>query len=202
MQAKKEDYSFTIWYFITVAAYLVLSEFSFGKYFIWLKPLPVLFMLMHVHSVTEKHRSDLKFIQAGLLFGAIGDILLEIKGDDIYFLIGAGSFFIGHVCYIMGFSKGASRLMEIASVKGRNPLIWIYIIIIFGVSSYNIYDCWEQLNDSQKFAMPVYMIGLSLMTSAAIGMAAIRINGWQQTIGAIIFVGSFLFYISDSVLAQ
>lgn len=104
----------------------------------------------------------------------IGDVILEVKGAEIYFLLGAGTFFVGHVCYIIGFSKGASFLMNRSSLKGRNHLMWIYIVVIFGVSAYNVYDCWGQLDDIKKFAMPTYMFGLSIMTSTAIGMAAIR----------------------------
>ncbi len=74
----------------------------------------------------------------------------------------------------MGFSKIASNLMNAAVVKGINHLIWFYIVVIFGVSAYNVYDCWEQLDNIQKFAMPIYMVGLSLMTSAAISIAAIK----------------------------
>ena len=107
----------------------------------------------------------------------IGDILLEVKGADIYFLIGAASFFVGHLSYIIGFSKASSRLMQIASTKGRNPLIWIYIIIIFALSGYNVYDCWNQLDDIQKITMPIYMFALSSMTTMAISMGAIKVNG-------------------------
>jgi uncharacterized membrane protein YhhN len=88
--------------------------------------------------------------------------------------LGAGAFFLGHVSYIVGFSKGSSNIMNIAPVKGRNHLIWIYIVVIFAVSVYNVYDCWHQLDNIQKFAMPIYMTGLSLMTSTAIGMVAIK----------------------------
>jgi uncharacterized membrane protein YhhN len=77
----------------------------------------------------------------------IGDIILEVKGAHIYFLLGAGSFFVGHICYIIGFSKGASHLINRASLKGRNHLMWIYVVIIFGASAYNVYDCWDQLED-------------------------------------------------------
>lgn len=79
--SKKRDCLFNLWYVIVVVAYMVLGAFDdVRKYFIWLKPLPVLLLILQVHSFRSFDKV-VKFIEFGLLFGMIGDIFLEITGS-------------------------------------------------------------------------------------------------------------------------
>lgn len=56
----KRDYLFNIWYFVVVIAYIVIGAFpDVRKYFIWLKPLPVLLLILQIHKVRQTHRSVL-----------------------------------------------------------------------------------------------------------------------------------------------
>lgn len=57
-------------------AYIVLGDYDdVRKYFIWLKPLPVLLLTLQLHAFKDVNRSVL-FIELGLAFGMIGDIFL------------------------------------------------------------------------------------------------------------------------------
>ncbi|MBE5736229.1 MAG: hypothetical protein E7356_02580 [Clostridiales bacterium] len=62
----------------------------------------------------------LGLIVIGLVLGMIGDIILDLKvvypGNDKYFLnTGMGSFFLGHVCYIIAFTLWARPLAHVSS---------------------------------------------------------------------------------------
>lgn len=129
---QKKDHSFTAWYFLVVITYVVLEGFTdVRKYFIWLKPIPVLLLIMIMHTVKGLHTAT-DLIRYGFLFGMIGDISLEISGSRVYFLIGVGSFFIGHCFLITAFYKSSSLVKHQTNIKSALVWTFIYFLLIAG----------------------------------------------------------------------
>ena len=75
------------------------------------KPLPVLAMAIWVAQKRDAHPAARRYggwLGAGLLFGMLGDILLETPPNQ--FLGGLVAFLIGHVCYVVGMWRDDARL--------------------------------------------------------------------------------------------
>lgn len=141
----KQDCSFNVWYVITVIAYIILSNIDeVSKYFIWIKPLPVLLMILKLHSVREANKS-VRFIETGLFFGMIGDILLEISGPKTYFYIGVASFLLGHLSYIVAFLSAVKLLQTQTSTRSSIFFAMIYGILIVGAMMTNLHYIWKNV---------------------------------------------------------
>ena len=67
------------------------------------KPLPTWIMIIQLFPIRNTH-AYIKTIMAALFFGSIGDILLEISSLwDLLFELGALSFLVGHLLYVVSF---------------------------------------------------------------------------------------------------
>ncbi|MFJ1751386.1 lysoplasmalogenase [Kitasatospora sp. NPDC088134] len=115
-----------------------------------------------------------------LLFGAGGDILLEIGGTAA-FLAGMGSFAAGHVCYVTMFAKlGAladrRRLLPVAA---GYAVAWAVLIVLL----------WPDLDAGMRVPVAVYSL---LLASTAV--TAARTNLWAG-------LGGALFLFSDTLIA-
>lgn len=94
-------------YLALALTYIIGTAFgvAFTKY---VKCLPLLLLLTQMHAYRRMHIL-VAMSEIAITFGAIGDVLLEIDGT-IFFLIGAASFFIGHLFFISGFIATIMRL--------------------------------------------------------------------------------------------
>ncbi len=120
-------------------------------------------------------------LTVGLLFGSLGDIYLTNPGE-IFFMLGLGSFLIGHIFYIIYFIKNFKF-----NLKG----LLISSIILFasiGVSS------WILPNIQQDLKIPV-LVYIIVITTMAITTT------FYQHWNIFAIVGSVLFLISDSMIA-
>jgi uncharacterized membrane protein YhhN len=143
--SEKRDHSFTLWYFIAVIAYLLLDVApDVKKYFIWLKPIPVLLLVMTLQT-TGSSCKPVMLVKYGLFFGMIGDILLEISGSKLYFQIGVAAFLIGHIFYILAFLK-ATNLIE-TKVKFSSTIIItvLYFLGAAGATMTNLHYIWKEI---------------------------------------------------------
>jgi alkenylglycerophosphocholine/alkenylglycerophosphoethanolamine hydrolase len=88
---------------VTAAAYFGASLAGWSVAAVLLKPLPALCMAAMVLA-----RPGLmpRLVAAGLVFGAVGDVALELG----HFIPGLGAFLVGHLCYAAGFSADGARL--------------------------------------------------------------------------------------------
>ena len=141
----QRDYSFTVWYFIVTIAYIVLGAFEdISKYFIWLKPIPVLLLILKLHTVRHTHQV-VRLFEYGLFFGMVGDIFLEISGSKWYFNIGVAAFFIGHVCYISAYLKSVD-LNKFKACKRKSLILAIvYALILAGAMMTNLHYIWKNI---------------------------------------------------------
>ena len=141
-------------------------------------------------SIVSTNQSFAKLIVFGLCFGALGDILLNLRflfpanGQKI-FLMGVVAFLTGHIlylCTIVPLSQNLLLCMVVGTILAAALLTWIFKVLtikpvlkIFGV---------------------LYLCAIVLMTSVAIGNA-ITAPGAAACLHA---AGGVLFTISDIVL--
>ena len=93
-----------------------------------------------VSDATELAKWAIGLIAIGLLCGMVGDIILDLKviypnNDNYYLNTGMGSFFLGHVFYIVAFSllveANIENYVSLVSVHGCS----VPLLITFGVSA-------------------------------------------------------------------
>jgi len=128
-------------------------------------------------------------IVLGLFGGFLGDAFLLGK-KDIFKVLGACSFLIGHVFYIIAFISSINHF--------ENIPLWFYLFII----PYLLYGIillralWKYL-DNKKIPSIIYMSALFTMSFSAL----CRIwNGFDLAF-MLPFTGSIFFIASDSCLA-
>lgn len=199
----KQDCSFNVWYVITVVAYMVLTNIDqLAKYFIWLKPLPVLLMVLKIHSVREANRS-VRLIEAGLFFGMIGDILLEISGPKTYFYIGVGTFFVGHLSYIVAFISAVQFLQTQTSTRSSVFFAGVYAAIVACGVIANLYFIWDNIETMEKVGFSIYSACVGSMSISAFYFSLkARYDSNLKFASVAIFLGGLIFMISDITLSE
>lgn len=132
-----------------------------------------------------------KFVFLGLLFGALGDILLNLRfvfekiGQKI-FLAGIAAFLTGHILYLVALIP-LSKSLIISIICG---------IIIAAIILTIIFKSFEVKPAFKIFGI-VYIGAVVLMTSIAIGNC---ITGNFETYAVLYAIGAVLFTASDVVL--
>lgn len=152
----------------------------------------------------------------GLVFDFIGDILLLINGfaqkdssPTIYFALGALSFLIGHIFYVLSFLESATdstdnnfSLSRIMSLKLLYILVWL---ILVGFSIYSLSQVVTKIEPGSimVYVVPVYgtILLMLVMASLFYYFTSNHIDNllFQATVFAAI--GSLLFLTSDTLLA-
>lgn len=151
-----------------------------------LKPLPALFFAAWAFTARSEAAKRLGF---GLIFAAIGDVLLLFPGDK-WFTAGMVCFAIMHVDYIMAFA---------AVGKMKNGLLlrerWVTVPYVIAMLGFDI-TLWPFLGSLRT---PVLIYGLFL---AAMALAAINLIGRIPLRNALMVAsGGAIFMLSDTFLA-
>lgn len=130
------------------------------------KPAPALAMAAWV-ALHNGHR----WIVIGLIFSALGDLLLHL--GDAYFLAGMGAFFLAHLSYIRAF-------------RSKPGLPAFLFFALWGLVAYGL--AWDRLGD---FRAPVaaYIAVICLMMARA------------SASGSVALTGALLFGLSDTLIA-
>ncbi len=102
-------------YWVFAAVYMVgdwfavPGVFSFFTALTFVKAIPIWIMIYELWGPKNLYQGTEKIV-IGLVFGSLGDILLLINGfaqkgsaPTIFFAIGALSFLIGHIFYVLSF---------------------------------------------------------------------------------------------------
>lgn len=89
--------------------FAVSGVFSFFTALLFVKAIPIWIMIYELWEPKKLYQGTEK-ITIGLVFGSLGDILLLINGfaqkgpsPTIFFALGALSFLIGHIFYVLSF---------------------------------------------------------------------------------------------------
>lgn len=166
--------------FICVA---ILSRFMdwlrFDELAVVLKPVPVLILLVGVLQWGRPGRSR-SLVAAGLLFGAIGDVLLAWPTEQ--FLPGLVAFLVSHLLYIGAFVH-----------QDRSPATG-WLLLYGGVGAGMVGILGPRLG-SMMVPVVVYVVVIAGMAWRA-GALCGRVAG-----GAAAMFGASLFLLSDSILA-
>lgn len=162
------------------------------------KPLlmPILIMVLRT-SLTIELRQEPYFrkLFLALAFSFGGDtFLLFQERDQLFFILGLGSFLIAHIQYILAF-----RLFQPSSSERKNYWLKsfpvVLVLIGYGLALYT--SLFPQLDAVMKVAVAVYATAITIMALAAFGT--------KTQIGTLPFMltfgGALLFVISDSLIA-
>ncbi|GMQ26523.1 lysoplasmalogenase [Algoriphagus sp. oki45] len=185
-----------IWLYLFLGATLVdlafLIEGNQASRF-FSKPLIILGLIGYFFFITRPIASTLltKSVLGALIFSWIGDVLLLWPNLFVY---GLGSFFLAHVCYIIGFKlaqKQATRIDQVNFVRSFffNLPVYLAAAFIFYLINPNL------------GILKIPVIGYILVIVSMVATARDRYNKcipasfWQ------VFVGSILFLISDGIIA-
>ena len=119
----------------------------------------------------------------GLTFAMLGDILLEI-----YFIVGAGLFAIGHVFYFISYCQ-VIKFKWIDLIAG----VIIFVPAILLITLVPIFDFGGML---MQMVCVVYAIIISIM----VGKAITNLLKQRTVLNILLVVGSCLFFFSDLML--
>ena len=147
----------------------------------------ILFVLTGIFSyIYSKSDSIYLIIIIALIFGMVGDIILDIKYffpkyDNTIFLLGMISFLIGHIFYLVFLIN-----------KTNNILLSIFITLI--ISIVLLFIVYKKVSASKSILIlgGVYLtiIVLILVLSIVFGLTNINISNTIFMIGMILFVSS------------
>ena len=133
-------------------------------------------------ALLPEHKGRLTYLLVtGMAFHTAGDILLEFSDRDfLYFALGLGSFFIGHIFYLCVLChglklKGGKELLAFAS-----PLV----IAPFAAAAFG-------MEFPMSAALTVYAMALLFITASGVVWAIrSRSFAWRIAAGGIIFIFS------------
>jgi uncharacterized membrane protein YhhN len=167
-----------LFYWLLAISYLLLSQFYPYALQALHKAGPILFLAI-LTGLLCSGRLRL-WLAMALLFSATGDILLASTIENS-FIFGLLSFAVAHLCYAVGFWPWC-RWSNKALLKAL-PLVGILLVVLLLV-----------LPHTAELRLPVlvYMGIISLMAVLAI---------FSQVQTPYLFIGAFLFVISDSLIA-
>ncbi len=149
------------------------------------------YFLMHAKNI------DKKVVQLALfafVFSWFGDMLLMFgEIDFIYFMLGLVSFLIAQIVYIFLF-------LRTINISGKMPFLkkkpfWLIAYIAFGLIVYTI--LYNHLDAVLKIAVFVYMTALLSMSAMALN----RFGNGHPISFSLVFIGSLLFVLSDTMIA-
>ncbi|MEU2763601.1 MULTISPECIES: lysoplasmalogenase [unclassified Streptomyces] len=125
-----------------------------------------------------------RLLVAALLFGWGGDVFL-LADHDLAFLVGMGSFAVGHVCYLTLFGRGEGRdpggsrsPARMATGAGYAVVLVVFLVLI-----------WPDLPADLRIPLTGYSLLLTAMA-------------WRAGVfGTYAAVGGGLFLLSDALIA-
>ncbi|MGW4804935.1 lysoplasmalogenase [Kitasatospora sp. NPDC004272] len=164
----------------TVVSAAHLLAIAFGIHPLQYATKPLLMPLLAAWVWSLGKPGTPKLLVPALLFGAGGDILLEIGGTAA-FLAGMGSFAAGHVCYVTMFVKlGAlADRRRALLVAGCYAVVWAMLIVLL----------WPDLDAGMRIPVALYSL---LLASTAVTASQVNVRAG---------LGGALFLFSDTLIA-
>lgn len=155
--------------------------------------LALLFIYPKVTDLTANRKKYDNLILLGFFFSWLGDIALMFdKLNSNFFLAGLSSFLLAHICYIFAFYQ-SSKDSSSPTLLSKKPYLFVPLLVYGGGLFYFL------LPNLQEFTAPVfvYSVVISLMACFALN----RKNSVNPRSFNLIFYGSLLFVVSDSLIA-
>ncbi|WP_436736321.1 lysoplasmalogenase [Streptomyces sp. BBFR102] len=136
-------------------------------------------LLLSVLAAWAAVRGGPPLLIAAAVFGWGGDTLLRFE-DDTAFLLGMGSFAVGHVCYLFLFARYGSAPRRALPLGAAYAAALVLLVALL----------WPGLPAGLRLPVAAYSL---LLTAMAFG--ALRL-------GAATAVGGLLFLLSDALIAM
>lgn len=137
-----------------------------------------------------------KLMFLGLLFGALGDLLIHfITKHAIINVFGGAAFFVGHIFYIAAFFSVLSEINPEAKLFN----LWSVVVTVIYVAAYLAFAYLKKIKIG-VLTVPVIFYALMLVTML---MSAIKLSVSLNTPGAYLtlLLGAMLFVSSDTTLS-
>lgn len=175
-------------FLIVVTVYLIAMFFELHYVKLIFKPLIVGSLLLYFLIVTKNRFVKFKlWMLLAMIYCLAGDIFLMLDGrDELFFILGLTSFLVGHVFYILVFSRIVN-----------DKLISFHILKTLVVAALVAALLYLLIPRAEALWLPVTLYALAIGTMLVFAFHLTRIG----EIGWLIAAGAFLFVISDSVIA-
>ncbi len=149
------------------------------------------YFLMHAKNIDKK---VVKLALFAFVFSWLGDMLLMFgEIDFFYFMIGLVSFLVAQIFYIFLF-------LRTINISGKKPFLkkkpyFLIAYIAFGLIVYTV--LYTNLDSVLRIAVFVYMVALLSMSAMALN----RYGNGHPISFSLVFTGSLLFVLSDTMIA-
>jgi uncharacterized membrane protein YhhN len=149
------------------------------------------YFLMQAKNIDKK---VVRLAVFAFIFSWFGDMLLMFgEIDFIYFMIGLVSFLVAQIFYIFLF-------LRTINISGKMPFLkkkpyFLIAYIAFGLIVYTI--LYSHLDAVLRIAVFVYMVALLSMSVMALN----RFGNGHPISFSLVFIGSLLFVLSDTMIA-
>lgn len=185
-----------IWLYLFLIATLadiafIVEQYNHLRFFS--KPLILLGLIAYFYQISKPVSSTLlvKSMLAALIFSWIGDVVLLW---DHLFIYGIGAFFLAQVCYVIAFKvaqKAPDTLLNFNFIK-----TFIYNLPIYILGAFVYYLINHNLG-ALKIPVILYIIVIISMVITARD----RYGKCNNTSFWQVFIGAFLFFLSDGAIA-
>lgn len=129
------------------------------------------------------------FAVIALVAGLIGDLFLMITGKELYFVLGAASFLVGHIFYILAFCSRVDMFI--------NGAYWLWgLIPVYLVAGILFKKLLADHTGKLTFHVAIYTF--VIFTMSFVGIVAGSL--WNTKTLIFIALGSILFIVSDTIL--
>lgn len=182
--------------FLVIAAGTILSNYSYNDWSMYLfKPLIMIwiggYFIFHAKLIDQQ---IVKLALSAFLFSWMGDIFMMFtdKGE-VFFALGVLAFLVSQVFYIILFLKTIT-------LSGKKPFLrkqpyWLIAYIAYGMLfAILLYESLDM----------VLQIAIFFYIAAILGMSAMSLNRFgngHPVSFTLVFIGSLLFIVSDSIIA-
>ncbi len=184
------NFSFFKIYIAFSLVYLAFLGLGFERFDLFLKPIlmPILGFTAYFHSKFPTQSTLL----AGLLFSWIGDVILLFSDlGEIYFILGLVSFLIAHILYSIVFNR-QNRIR-----KKQNKTFFVIGSILIAVYLIGMVTFLMPYLGNLEIPVSIYATVISIMILFAFNGLLV----WEKPGNQFIFLGAFVFIVSDSILA-
>ncbi|TXT60655.1 MAG: conserved membrane protein of unknown function [Promethearchaeota archaeon] len=183
------QYIFLIAFFAFLGCHIIAEYLENKKGRFATKPLLMVLLILYYAFSISLIEYDWLLILA-LIFGWLGDISLMIGREGKWFMLGLGSFLIGHIFYILSFLFSIS---DITQFPFWGFIFFIPSILIALVFYSKIKD---KMGELQKPTL-IYILVITIMSI----IATLRFAELQGISFYLVWIGSLLFMISDGIIA-
>lgn len=161
---------------------LLLAEYRRSRAGVWVaKPMASLGFIAVAWIGSAWETPFGSAVLVALALCACGDVLLIPTSNTAWFLLGIGSFALGHLAYAVGFA--AAGTAHAASA--------VAVVLMGVVVAFTLRWLHAHLPADMRVPVRVYMLVIALMVAAAVG-TTVATGDWRIAIGAIAFAASDL----------